>query len=46
LQPIIPSKSAVTLSATKVEIKLQKADIGAWKDLEFTSDEKADKKDE
>jgi hypothetical protein len=37
---IEPCKSSVLFTPTKVEIKLRKADIGAWSGLEIrTSDE-------
>ena len=35
LKVIIPEKSSVMLSQTKVEIKLRKEDIGNWPSLEL-----------
>lgn len=35
LKVIIPEKSSVLLSQTKVEIKLRKEDIGNWPSLEL-----------
>ena len=35
LQTILPEKSSVLLSQTKVEIKLRKEDIGSWPSLEL-----------
>ena len=36
-QLIVPENSSVTLSPTKVEIKLRKEDIGKWPSLELKS---------